>query len=63
MMMMVWYGNRHLSVALGHTLELVLLLDGVRVGRTLGSVGELVGETFRDGLDVVESGFSGLCKG
>jgi len=54
---------RRLSVALGYTLELVLLLNGVRVGRTLGGVGELVGETFRDGLDVVESGFSGLRKG
>jgi hypothetical protein len=54
---------RRLSVALGYTLELVLLLDGVRVGRTLGGVGELVGETFRDGLDVVESGFSGLREG
>lgn len=32
---------KHLSVALGDTLEFVLLLDGVRVGATLGSVDEL----------------------
>lgn len=35
-------------------------LDGVRVGRSLGGVDELIGKTFRDGLDVVESGFTGL---
>lgn len=33
---------KRLSVALGNTLELVLLLDGVRVGATLGSVDELL---------------------
>jgi hypothetical protein len=32
---------KDLSVALGDTLEFVLLLDGVRVGATLGSVDEL----------------------
>jgi hypothetical protein len=51
-----------LSVGLCHTLELVLLLDGVRVGRSLGGVDELVGETLGDGLDVVESGFTGLSE-
>lgn len=51
--------TNQLSVRLGNTLELVLLLDGVRVGRSLGGVGKLVGQTFRDGLDVVEGGFTG----
>jgi hypothetical protein len=42
-----------------HTLEVVLLLDGVRVERALGGVDELIGETIGDGLKVVESGFAG----
>ena len=49
-----------LSVGLGDTLELVLLLDGVRVGRALGGVDQLVGEALGDGLGVVEGGLSGL---
>lgn len=51
---------RKLSVRLGDTLELVLLLDGVRVGRALGGVDKLVSETLGDGLGVVEGGLSGL---
>merc|ERR1712093_278977 len=47
-----------LSVALGNTLELVLLLDGVAVRAALGGVHELVGEAFGDGLDVSEGGFT-----
>merc|ERR1740123_1510992 len=43
-----------LSVGLGHTLQLVLLLDCVAVGGTLGSVDDLVRETLSDGLDVPE---------
>ena len=46
----------NLTVGLGDALEFVLLLDGVRVGRALGSVDELVGEALRDGLDVAERG-------
>ena len=49
-----------LSVTLRHTLELILLLDGVRVGRTLGSVDKLIGQAFRDRLGVVEGGFACL---
>ena len=41
------------------SLELVLLLDGVRVGGSLGGVDELVGEALGDGLDVPEGGLSG----
>lgn len=51
---------RKLSVRLGDTLKLVLLLNGVRVGRALGGVDKLVGETLGDGLGVVEGGLSGL---
>ena len=39
-----------LSVRLGDSLKLILLLDGVGVGRSLGGVDELIGETLGDGL-------------
>lgn len=52
-----------LSVGPGDSLELVLLLDGVRVRRSLSGVDELVGETLGDGFRVVESGFTGLTWG
>jgi hypothetical protein len=48
-----------LSVGLGDTLELVLLLDGVRVGRSLGSVDQLLSKALGNGLDVAESGLTG----
>lgn len=48
-----------LSVGLGDTLELVLLLDGVAVGGSLGGVDQLVSETLGNGLDVAESGLAG----
>ena len=44
-----------LSVGLGDTLELVLLLDGVAVGGSLGGIDQLVSETLGNGLDVAES--------
>jgi len=53
--------GRGLSVGLGDTLQLILLLDRVRVGRTLGGVDELVRETLCDGLDVPEGGLA--CAG
>lgn len=43
-----------LPVCLSYTLDLVLLLDGVRVGRAAGGVDDLVGEALRNGLDVAE---------
>lgn len=49
-----------LSVRLGDSLKLILLLDGVRVGRSLGGVDKLIGKTLGDRLGVVESGFTGL---
>ena len=51
--------RNRLSVGLGDTLELVLLLDGVRVGGALGGVDQLLGETLGNGLDVAESGLTG----
>jgi len=48
-----------LPIALGHTLQLVLLLDGVRVAASLGSVDQLFGQALGDALDVSERGFAG----
>jgi hypothetical protein len=50
-----WWGCRGLSVSLGDSLDLVLLLDGIRVGGLLGAVHNLVSETLGSGLDVSES--------
>merc|ERR1712100_401712 len=54
-----WGACARLPVSLGHALNLVLLLDGVAVGGTLGGVDELLGEALSDGLDVAESSFAG----
>ena len=51
--------RRHLAVRLGNTLELVLLLDGVRVGGSLSSVDELLSKALSNGLDVAERGLTG----
>jgi hypothetical protein len=40
--------------------ELILLLDGVRVGGALGGVDELISEALSNRLDVAESGLTGL---
>lgn len=48
-----------LSVRLGDTLQLVLLLDGVGVGAALGGVDELFSQALSNGLDIAESGFTG----
>jgi len=48
-----------LSVGLGDTLQLILLLDGVGVAASLGSVDQLFSKALGDGLDVAESGFTG----
>jgi hypothetical protein len=53
--------NTHdLTVGLGDTLELVLLLDGIRVGRTLGGVDELISQALSNGLDVPEGSLASL---
>ena len=48
-----------LPIALSHTLQLVLLLDRIRVRTPLGGVDQLLSKAFGDGLDVSESGFTG----
>jgi hypothetical protein len=47
-----------LPIALGDTFQLVLLLDGVGVAASLGSVDQLFGETFSNALDVSERSFT-----
>merc|ERR1719503_67268 len=45
----------HSAIGLGHTLDLILLLDCVAVRRFLGGVHDLISEALRHGLDVTES--------
>lgn len=52
----IW--NTTLTVRLGNSLQLVLLLDGVRSRGTLGGVDQLLSQTLRDGLDVSERSLS-----
>lgn len=48
-----------LTVGLGDTLDLILLLDGVTVGRAAGSVDDLIGQALSNSLDVSERRLSG----
>lgn len=48
----------NLPVSLGHTLDLILLLDGEGVGRSARGVDDLIGEALGDGLDVAERGLA-----
>lgn len=48
-----------LTVRLCNTLELILLADGVAVGRTLGSVDDFISQALGDALDVTEGSFTG----
>merc|ERR1740130_1130791 len=43
-----------LPICLGHTLDLILLLDCVAVGGFLGAIDDLIGKTLGNGLDVAE---------
>ena len=49
-----------LSVGLRHTLDLVLLLNGVAVGGTLRGVHDLISQALSHRLDVAERGFASL---
>lgn len=49
----------NLSVALGYTLQLVLLLDSVGVAAALCGIDQLFGEALSNRLDVAESGLTG----
>jgi hypothetical protein len=51
-----------IKLTLGDTLKFVLLLDGIRVGGTLGGVDELISKALSNGLDVAESRLAGLKK-
>jgi hypothetical protein len=51
--------EKNLSVGLGNTLELILLLNGIRVAASLGSVDQLLSKALSDGLDVPEGGLTG----
>jgi len=48
-------GIIYLTVGLGNTLSLILLLDGIGVAGALSSVHELISKTLSDGLNVTES--------
>mmetsp|Transcript_36979 Transcript_36979/g.55879 ORF Transcript_36979/g.55879 Transcript_36979/m.55879 type:complete len:255 (-) Transcript_36979:22-786(-) len=49
----------HLTIGLCHSLNLILLLDGIAVGGLLGSVHDLIGQALSDGLDVAERRVTG----
>ena len=51
---------RPLSVGLSHTLNLVLLLDGIAVRRALRRVDQLISQTLRHRLDVAERSLASL---
>jgi hypothetical protein len=48
-----------LPIALCHTLQLILLLDGVRVAASLGGIYQLFSETLGNALDVSEGSLTG----
>ena len=43
-----------LTVGLGNSLDLILLLDRITIGRPTGGIDNLIGEALGDGLDVAE---------
>lgn len=49
----------HLSVRLCNTLQLILLLDRIRVRRSFCGIDQLLGQALRDALDVAEGGLTG----
>lgn len=51
---MVQIDFRCLTVSLGNTLNLILLLDGVAVGGATGSVDDLISQALGNGLNVAE---------
>ena len=52
--------SKCLSVGLGNTFNLVLLLDCITIGRTLSSIHQLISQTLSHRLDVAESSFTSL---
>lgn len=53
------FGAPSLTVGLGNTLDLVLLLDSIGVGGSTGGVDELLGEALGHGLEVAEGSLTG----
>lgn len=51
-----------LAVGLGDSLKLVLLLDSIAVGRSLGGIDELVGKTLGDALGVSKGVFASALR-
>ena len=56
--MIITEERRDLSVGLGNSLQLILLLDGVTVAASLGGVDQLISQALGDGLDVSEGGLA-----
>jgi hypothetical protein len=52
----------NLTVRLGNTFDLILLLDGIRVGRTTGSVDEFLRQALGHGLQVTEASFTSTSR-
>lgn len=48
-----------LSVGLGHTLQLILLLDCIAVAASLGGVDQLFSQALGNALDISKGGFTG----
>jgi len=48
-----------LPVALGNTFQLVLLLNGIRIAASLGSINQLFGQALGNAFDVTERSFAG----
>ena len=53
------FGAPSLTVGLGNTLDLVLLLDSIGVGGSTGGVDELLRKALSHGLEVAEGGLTG----
>lgn len=49
------------AVGLGHTLQLVLLLNGIGVRGALGSIDELICQALSNGLNVPEGSLTSAC--
>ena len=51
--------SNFLTVTLGNSLDLILFLDGIRVGRSSGGIDDLISQALRDRLKVSETSLSG----
>jgi hypothetical protein len=51
--------HHHLPITLRHALQLILLLDRIRITASLRRIDELLSQALSHRLDVAESGFTG----